>query len=69
MTSDLAAEAFEIALEFDSTAYDACYVALSARLGVPLLTADERLVRKLARTRFRVLWLGDLDLPPRGEED
>lgn len=34
------------------TPYDACYVALSRRLDVPLLTADEKLARSLRRGRL-----------------
>jgi predicted nucleic acid-binding protein len=40
------------------TAYDACYVALAARLGVPLVTADQKLVQRLAGTALAPVWLG-----------
>jgi len=61
-TADLIAEALTIALAHDITAYDACYVALAQLAGVPLITADEALVRKLAGTAYDVGWLGDVSL-------
>ena len=57
-TAELAADALDIALGYYISAYDAAYVALSARLGVPLFTANERLVRALAGAPFDVRWLG-----------
>lgn len=64
-TAELMGAALEIALAHDLTAYDACYVALAARRRIPLLTADQRLVRKLAGTTYSAHWLGDFPLPPR----
>jgi len=47
--------ALEIACLHGVTAYDACYIALSERNGVPLLTADTRLADHLwADTRLKV---------------
>jgi predicted nucleic acid-binding protein len=63
-TADLAPDALRIAIAHAITAYDACYVALADRLGLPLVTADDALIRKLAGTRFSLLRLGDLPLPP-----
>jgi predicted nucleic acid-binding protein len=60
----LAANALEITLAYDITAYDAAYVALSARLGFPLITADERLVRALAAAPFDLRWLGAYTVTP-----
>ena len=57
-TAELAADALDIALAYDISAYDAAYVALSARLGLPLITTDEQLVRALAGAPFDVRWLG-----------
>ena len=51
-TTELAAEALELALEFDLTAYDACYVALARLLELPLLTADVALAMKLGNTEY-----------------
>ena len=62
-TAELAADALDIALKYDITAYDAAYVALSARLGVPLFTADKRLIRALAGAPFDVRWMGAIAMP------
>lgn len=62
-TADLAGEALRIALADQITAYDACYFALAQKTGAPLVTADERLLRKMANTPHRIEWLGDLELP------
>lgn len=55
-------DAFRVALEADLSAYDAAYVALSDELGLPLVTADARLVRALAGTAHDVRLLDDLAL-------
>ena len=56
--ADLAEEALALAVAHDITAYDAAYVALSRRLSLPLVTADEVLVNHLAGTSLDVRWLG-----------
>ena len=53
-----------IALAYDITAYDACYVALAQQLDAPLITADETLVRKLVGTAYDMRWLGNFPVPP-----
>ncbi len=63
-TADLATDALQIALAHVISAYDACYVALSRRLGLPLITADDALLRKLASSPFAVKRLADLSFPP-----
>ncbi len=63
-TRDLMAEAFALAVEHAITAYDACYVALAERLGMPLVTADEKLARALADSDFDARWLGAFPIPP-----
>jgi predicted nucleic acid-binding protein len=54
-TSSLAGEAFQIASVYGVSVYDACYVALSDRLGVPLITADERLINCLSGSAYTLM--------------
>jgi predicted nucleic acid-binding protein len=54
----LAGDALTIAANFGISAYDACYIAASQRLGVPLVTADSRLVARMAGSSYVVLDLG-----------
>ena len=58
-TQDLVEAALPIALDLGITAYDASYVALSQKLDLPLVTADEPLTRRLASREFAVRWLGN----------
>ena len=53
-------EAFELAMRYMITPYDSCYVAMAARYGFPLLTADERLYRALAGAAFEPILLAHL---------
>jgi predicted nucleic acid-binding protein len=46
-TADLLTPAFDLALQYDLTAYDACYATLAQQLALPLITADAQLIRKL----------------------
>ncbi len=55
------ARAIEIARQYDTTVYDATFVALAERLEVKLVTADARLVERLASLPC-VRFLGDLEL-------
>ena len=57
-TYDLILDALAIALNYAISAYDACYVALASRLGIPLITADQKLLAKLAGTPLAPIWLG-----------
>lgn len=56
---ELAPTALALAIEHDISAYDASYVALARSLDCELVTADERLVNKLAPKLEFVRWLGD----------
>ena len=55
---ELMASALRLACEHQISAYDACYIALSEQLGLPLLTADIRLANRLAGTRHNLLIVG-----------
>jgi len=68
-TSDLMVEALDIAVPHSISAYDACYVALAQRLSLPLITADEKLVNKLANSTYTVQWLKDFPIPPLQRDD
>jgi predicted nucleic acid-binding protein len=64
--ASLMPRAFAISVAQAVTIYDSLYVALAERLAVPLVTADERLVRRLARDAAvgkLVVWVGDLSVP------
>lgn len=63
-TCDLISDVLPVATAYDVTAYDACYAVLAKRMGVVLVTADERLVRKLDQTPYEATWLGTPDLLP-----
>jgi predicted nucleic acid-binding protein len=58
-TATLAEAALELAVQHGSTAYDSAYVALAQRLSLPLVTADEALVRRFEDTGLDVRFLGD----------
>lgn len=58
----LAEEALIIADRHSITAYDACYVAASDLFGVPLITADQKLVAALPKQAFDIHWLGEPDI-------
>jgi predicted nucleic acid-binding protein len=56
-TMELMERALELACQYGVTAYDACYIALSDRRQVPLLTADSRLVEKMSGSPFSIMSL------------
>ena len=59
LTAVLAEPALALATAHEITAYDAAYAAWSQRLSLPLVTADQRLVRRLDGTGLDVRFLGD----------
>ena len=61
-TASLSFDSFVLALRYGISAHDATYVALSDETGLPLVTADARLVRALAGSPHEVLLLDDVDL-------
>jgi len=58
-TAVLVEGALSYAIGWQITAYDATYVALAERLSLPLITADEALLRKLAGSGTDVRFVGD----------
>lgn len=54
---DILPRAIEIACTYGTTAYDACYVALSEHVKLPLVTADNKLAGKLAGSTHFVMTL------------
>jgi predicted nucleic acid-binding protein len=57
--------AFAISVAHSVTVYDSLYVALAEQRDIPLVTADERLIRRLsgdADLAKRMVWIGT-DLP------
>ncbi len=55
-------DVLRLAYQHGISAYDATYVALSEARGLPLVTADARLVRALAGTAHDVRLLDDMVL-------
>lgn len=58
---DVLRKSSAIAWAYQISLYDAAYVALAERLGFPLLTADEAMIRKL-KGHSIVLRLGSIEL-------
>lgn len=57
-TRDLAQKSLEVGLEHGIAAYDAAYAVLADSMNLPLVTADEKMVRRLMDSAFDVRWLG-----------
>jgi len=60
---DLMPRAFAISLAQGVTVYDSLYVALAEKLDIPMVTADERLIRRMsgdATLARRLVWVGSL---------
>lgn len=54
--------AIQLASRYDLSAYDATYASLAQGFAIPLVTADEKLIRKLKGSDVEALWIGDLSL-------
>ena len=57
-TADLIAPAFELALAYDLTIYDACYLALARLVSLPLATADVKMAEKAADSEVKIELIG-----------
>lgn len=62
-TQEISVSALSLALTHGVSAYDGAYVALAGMLSVPLVTADDALVRRLAGTGLDVRLLGEWPPP------
>jgi predicted nucleic acid-binding protein len=56
-TTHIVSRALEIAASYAISAYDAAYLSLSEQLGIPLVTADARLVRSVTGGGFNIVIL------------
>ena len=58
---EIGADALQVALDHGISAYDAMYVALSLSTGLPLVTADDRLVRTLSGSGYDLISLETIE--------
>ncbi len=58
-TATLVEAALDLAVQHGSTAYDSAYIVLARELSLPLVTADEALVRRFEGTGLDVRFLGN----------
>ncbi|MEA5531604.1 type II toxin-antitoxin system VapC family toxin [Dolichospermum sp. UHCC 0684] len=62
-TANLMDDAVNIALNYNISAYDACYVALSQQNNATLLTLDKKLVKALATSSYNIHLFSDFQIP------
>jgi len=63
-TSALIKDALELALAYQISAYDACYIALAQKLNLPFLTADSALINKTRSAQVTIIDLFSLEQNP-----
>ncbi len=59
-SEETVAEALSLAMSYNISAYDASYVAVARLVDAPLVTADERLIRKVGESDIPIISLADL---------
>ncbi len=59
-TADLIVQGLELALEYEITAYDACYAALAMETHLPMITADRPLSQKLKGSEIEITLLKEV---------
>jgi predicted nucleic acid-binding protein len=62
-SKDLVQHALQLAVGCDATAYDSLYVATADHLALPLITADDKLVKKFAGGTCQIYLLNSLAIP------
>jgi predicted nucleic acid-binding protein len=63
-TANLMDDAVNIALNYNISAYDASYVALSKQMNTTLLTLDKKLVKALAASSYNICLFNEFQIPP-----
>jgi len=62
-SKDLVENALRLAVGCDATAYDSLYVTTADHLALPLITADDKLVKKFAGGSCQIYLLKNLAIP------
>jgi predicted nucleic acid-binding protein len=50
--------ALDLALKWEVTAYDACYLALAEEIKAPLITDDQKLIKRFKSGSISLIWIG-----------
>ncbi len=61
--TELLASGYDTAISLSCSFYDGVFVSTAESLGIPLITADDRLCRNLSGRAPSLVWLGDVQLP------
>lgn len=57
-TALLMPRALDLALKWEVTAYDACYLALAEEIKAPLITDDQKLIKRFKSGSISLIWIG-----------
>lgn len=61
-TDLIISDALSLALKYEITVYDACYLAAAHSTHATLITADDRLVRKIGDKKHRIITLQEMQM-------